>query len=112
MASEFEKRYLIKSQYWVNSIAIDALNSTIEIELIANPEIQNIDRKLRFEEIIEYQGQYHEFDNFGSSDPNYLPILLGIFSVNTEKETRYTITTDTIEIILITKKEPIILWMD
>ena len=112
MPSEFEQKYLRSLKYWVNSIVIDALSSKVEIELITNPESQNIDAKLRFIEAIEYQGSDREYDNFSKFDSNYLPFLVGILSVDTEKGVNYIITTDTIEISLITKKQPGIFWFD
>ena len=41
-----------------------------------------------------------------------MPSLLGIFASNTERGIEYTITTDTVEIILTTNREPEIFWYD
>ena len=112
MPSEFEQKYLRSLKYWVNSIVIDALNLKVEIELITNPESQSINAKLRFIEVIEYQGSYYEYDNCSKFDSNYLPFLVGILSVNTEKGINYIITTDTTEVSLITKKQPEIFRFD
>ena len=112
MPSEFEQKYLKSLKYWINSITIDAINSTIDIELITNPETQNIDAQLKFTEIIEYTGVYHEYDSFSKFDPNYLSSLLGIFSIATKKGIKYIVTTDTVEIILIAKTQPEIFWFN
>ena len=94
MASEFEQKYLRQTTYWIDSITIDALASAVKVLLVVNPESQEIDGELRFEEIIEYQGIYHDSE----FDQNYMPFLCGIYHSETSNGTKYIITTDTIEI--------------
>lgn len=112
MASEFETKFLKHSNYWVNCIKIDVLTSTLDISLISNPEIQKVDCRLKFSEITQYYGTYHEYDEFDKFDPNYLQCLLGIFSYKFDNRRKYTITTDAIEISLVAKKEPKIFWIE
>lgn len=115
MPSKFENKYLKHSFYWVDSIEIDALNLSLCVSLISNPEIQKIDGVLKFQEIIQYQGIYHEYEGVyyeSKFDKDFIPSLLGIFSEKVSDGTKYTITTCTVEITLITTKEPEIQWKD
>lgn len=115
MPSKFEEKFLRQSRYWINSIEIDALGLILEIQLVANPETQEIDGRLRFEQITCYDGNYHEYEGIydeSKFDKDLMPTLLGIFTSKTNRGTRYTITTDTVEISLVTEKEPQVLWYD
>ena len=115
MASDFEKKYFRESRYWVNLIEINALDLTLDIQLVANPERQEVLGRLRFEQVTNYVGNYHEYEGefYGSKfERDYLPSLWGIFSEETSNGTKYIITTDIVEIILVTKKEPEIFWIE
>jgi len=104
---EFENKVFRQQSYWINKLMIDEINKTITLELVANPDTQEIDGLISFTSV----SNIHE-TNYDNDSEEYIATLLGIQNLTNSKGTRYIITTDVSEVDFISENEPLVKWID
>ena len=104
-----EDKLFRQQVYWVGGLIVDMLKLEVRLSLIANPDIQEIDGVIIFEECKQFVGQFHDSEEY---NPDYIPSLLGIKDTPEATQTRYIITTDTVEISFTSSIEPKAQWKD
>lgn len=104
---EFENNVFRQQSYWVNKLVIDEINKTITLELVANPDTQEIDGVISFTSV----SNIHEINDDNDSE-EYIATLLGIQNLTDPKGTRYIITTDVSEVEFNSENEPLVKWVD
>lgn len=109
MNTNVEDKLFRQQVYWVGGLIVDMLKLEVRLLLIADPDIQEIDGVIIFKGCKQFAGQFHDSETY---NPNYTPSLLGIMDMSEGAQTRYIITTDTVEISFTTLIEPRVQWKD
>ena len=98
---EFEENILKNHIYYVSSLVIDVLSAEVNLELVAEPETNEVVLAIKFFSCKSLTCNYHD-----EIVENYLHSLLGIQNSSDESGTRYIITTDVVELEFNSLVEP------
>ena len=105
-----EEKLFKQPAYWVSELVIDNLIPSVYLQLIANPDNNEVECSVTFNKVQNITSNFH-----GKPEENkneYLCTLLGIDDTKNINGTKYTITTDTTEVSFVTSVEPNIEWVN
>lgn len=108
MSNTFEEKLFKQAAYWVSELSVDSLIPNVTMQLIANPHTNDIECDVIFPGVNNVTINFHGGDD--DVKPQYLCTLLGIDIAEMNGVTKYTITTDTTEVIFTSSLEPEIKW--
>lgn len=105
------KDILFKQQaYWVSELDVDALSPYVRLQLISDPDSNEIECDVLFEKAMEVTVNYHGDEE--DSKSRYLCTLLDVSDKLENGKHYYFIATDTVEVAFHTAATPKIDWLD